>query len=148
MFLHLSVSHSVHRGVSASVHAGIHPLGADTPQKQTPPQEVDTPLEADTPWKQTPPPPRSRHPLLLHSVCWGIRATNGRYASYWNAYLSSWQIHTNNERTYLWRIHGSAENASSPKLVAFFWACAPLPEILDPLRMWVFWGTDKSFEVM
>ena len=45
MFLHLSVSHSVHRGVSASVHSGIHspprsrhPLGADTPTpQQTPP---------------------------------------------------------------------------------------------------------------
>ena len=38
MFLHLSVSHSVHsvhRG-SASVHAGIHPL-EQTPQDQTPP---------------------------------------------------------------------------------------------------------------
>ena len=34
MFLHLSVSHSVHRGASASVHAGIHPR-ADTPPEQT-----------------------------------------------------------------------------------------------------------------
>ena len=33
MFLHLSVSHSVHRG-SASVHAGIPPW-ADTPPLQT-----------------------------------------------------------------------------------------------------------------
>ena len=46
MFLHLSVSHSVHRG-STSVHAGIHPPG------QTPPW-------ADTPPGQTPP---SRRPL-------------------------------------------------------------------------------------
>ena len=36
MFLHLSVSHSVHRGVSAPVHVGIHTPG------QTPPW-VDTP---------------------------------------------------------------------------------------------------------
>ena len=78
MFLHLSVSHSVHReGVSAPVHAGIYPLvrpyplpwnkhpppGADTPAAQcmlgcTPlgkhPQ-ADTPPGADT--------PGSRHPL-------------------------------------------------------------------------------------
>ena len=31
MFLHLSVSHSVHGGVSTSVHAGIHTPQADTP---------------------------------------------------------------------------------------------------------------------
>ena len=38
IFLHMSVSHSVHRGMSTSVHVGIHtppprqtPLGADTP---------------------------------------------------------------------------------------------------------------------
>ena len=79
MFLHLSVSHSVHRRVSASVHAGIrHPSWADSP----PPQE-QTPLWTDTPWEQTP--SRSRHPL--HSACWEIQATSGQYASYWNAYL-------------------------------------------------------------
>ena len=37
MFLHLSVSHSVHRGVSESVHAGIHPL------EQTPPRSKHSP---------------------------------------------------------------------------------------------------------
>ena len=36
------------------------PPGADTPQEQTPPREADT----------------------------GIRSTSGRYASYWNAFLS------------------------------------------------------------
>ena len=36
MFLHLSVSHSVHRGVSASVHAGIQPPWEDTPLGTTP----------------------------------------------------------------------------------------------------------------
>ena len=59
MFLHLSVSHSVHR-------AGVC-LSAcwDTPRKQKP--------------------PGSRHPLS--SACWEIRSTSGRYASYWNAIL-------------------------------------------------------------
>ena len=60
MFLHLSVSHSVHGGVSASVDAGIHTPWADTPLGQTPP--------ADTPPGQTAPllgrhPPPSRGPL-------------------------------------------------------------------------------------
>ena len=43
----------------------------------------------------TPPRTKSRHPLPRdqrqtpprHSACWEIRATSGRYASYWNAYL-------------------------------------------------------------
>ena len=43
MFLHLSVSHSVH-GVCASVHVGIY-----TRPKQTPPPGADTPLVGDTP---------------------------------------------------------------------------------------------------
>ena len=44
LFLHLSVSHSVHRGVSSSVHAGIHPPG------QTPPSPLGRhPPGADTP---------------------------------------------------------------------------------------------------
>ena len=73
MFLHLSVCYSVHRGVSASVHAGLHPPGADTPPRSRHPP----------PKEQTP--PRSRHPL--RSACKEIRATSGRYASYWNAFL-------------------------------------------------------------
>ena len=50
--------------VSAPVHAGIHTT--------IPPDQRQTPLGADTP---------------PHSACWEIRATSGRYASYWNAYL-------------------------------------------------------------
>ena len=52
MFLHLSVSHSVHRGVSASLHAGIH---TPTPWEQTPPQEADNPQKQALPPEQTPP---------------------------------------------------------------------------------------------
>ena len=68
-YRHLSVHRPV--GVSVSVHAGIpHPLEADTPWEQTPPQNrhplKQTPLEqtplgadtsprADTPLEQTPP---------------------------------------------------------------------------------------------
>ena len=51
VFLHVSVCHSVHRGVSASVHAGIHLPGADIPWEQT-----------ATPPVQTIPPPWTRHP--------------------------------------------------------------------------------------
>ena len=45
-------------GASASVHAGMPP-GKETPHKETP----------------------------LHTACWVIRSTSGRYASYWNAIL-------------------------------------------------------------
>ena len=51
MFLHLSVSHSVHRGgvcLSACWDTYPQPPGADSPQKQTSPR-------ADTPPEQTPP---------------------------------------------------------------------------------------------
>ena len=60
MFLHLSVSHSVHRGVPFPVHAGIHPL------RQTPPPPAD-PLGRH-PWADTPgqTPPSRR--LLLRTV--------------------------------------------------------------------------------
>ena len=75
------VKNSVHSRGSASVHAGIPPL-----PEQAPPG-------SDTPWEQTP--PGSRHPLPplreqtspLHSACWEVRSTSGRYASYWSALL-------------------------------------------------------------
>ena len=78
IFLHLSVIHSVHGGVSASVHAGIppppqqtplqtrHPLGQDTPPplgpdmppwNQTPPLDQTSPRPDTHLWDQTPPPP-------------------------------------------------------------------------------------------
>ena len=55
--LHLSVSHSVHRGVVCSVYAGIHPppRSRQPSWKQTPTWR-QSPPEADTPLgKQTPP---------------------------------------------------------------------------------------------
>ena len=55
MFLHQSVSHSVHRGGG----------GGCLPQC------------------------RGRHPPPRSSACWEIRATSGRYESYWNAYFLS-----------------------------------------------------------
>ena len=57
MFLHLSVSHSVHGGGGVCLSACW-----DTP-------------------------PREQTPTRPCSACWEIRATSGRYASYWNAYL-------------------------------------------------------------
>ena len=65
MFLHLSVSHSVHRGLSAPVHAGIHHSPGQTPPGPTP-------HPADTPRQATP---------TEDGYCCG------RYASYWNAFL-------------------------------------------------------------
>ena len=49
-----------------------------TPPRNQTPTGKQTPMGSRHPQKQTPP---------LHSACWEIRATSGRYASYWNAYL-------------------------------------------------------------
>ena len=72
MFLHLSVSHSVHRGVYPSMHWGRRPpgrhipacTGADTPRGRHP---LGRRLQADTP-RQTPPKqtPPGRHPPGRH----------------------------------------------------------------------------------
>ena len=49
MFLHLSVSHSVHRGVSAPVHAGIHPWTRADPSGGPPGTRGKPPPGADPP---------------------------------------------------------------------------------------------------
>ena len=81
------VCHSVHRVGSAPLHAGIH----------TPPgQEAGTPSPGTRGrhpqhWDQSQAPPRTRGrhppPSEVHAGRWEIRATSGRYASYWNAIL-------------------------------------------------------------
>ena len=88
LFLHLSVSHSVHRGVSAPVHAGIHtPLGRHPSPRQTPlsrhplpgrhPLLGRHPLGRHSPRADTPPPQQTAtaadatHPAGMHS-CLGI----------------------------------------------------------------------------
>ena len=86
MFLHLSVSHSVHRGWGVSQYA-MGQLQA-TPRANTP--QVDTPLWANSPPdRQTPPPwadaPYLSYLLCLHSSTETVKC--GRYASYWNAVL-------------------------------------------------------------
>ena len=80
------VKNSVHRGGLPQCMLGYHPPGADPPG-------IRHPLGADPPWSSHPlgvdtPSPHSgsRHPPL-HSACWEIRSTSGRYASYWNAIL-------------------------------------------------------------
>ena len=104
MFLHLSVSHSVHRGeylgryTPGQVHpqAGtppgrynsrqVHPL-AGTPPAGTPPRQVHPPGQVNPPGRYTPQgryTPRAGTPPTVHA---GIRSTSGRYASYWNAFL-------------------------------------------------------------
>ena len=70
---------------SAPLHAGIHPPPGS--EAGTPPGTRHTPLGLDTPWDQALPPWEQTSPL--GSACWEIRATSGRYASYWNAILLS-----------------------------------------------------------
>ena len=89
MFLHLSVSHSVHRGVCipACIWAET-PLQADT-LRQTPP--VRHPLGRNYPGRHL-----SGHCMLgythpLPSACWETSPLGGhccgRYVFYWNAFL-------------------------------------------------------------
>ena len=71
-----------------SVHGGgglSHCILGYTPrdQRQAPPPRDQR--HAPPRDQRQAPPPGSRHPQ--HSACWEIRATSGRYASYWNAIL-------------------------------------------------------------
>ena len=72
----------------------LHPPTHPPPWSDTPPRTRYTPLGPGTPPGQVHPPPqgpgtppRTTYPPC--SACWEIRATSGRYASYWNAFLSS-----------------------------------------------------------
>ena len=61
---------------------------AGTPPAGTPPHGQVHPQAGTPPWQVHPPagtPPWQVHPHS--SACWEIRATSGRYASYWNAFL-------------------------------------------------------------
>ena len=74
-----------------SVHSGGGGLRAGrTPPEQTPPQEQTHPPEQTPhpPGADTPPPREQTPPWEADS---SIRSTSGRYASYWNAFLS-WQF--------------------------------------------------------
>ena len=77
MFLHLPVSHSVHRGVCVcEVHAGIHPPPQPTRGRHMNPRpEADTLQSTHHPGGHTPQSthsPRKQSPL--RSACWEIRA--------------------------------------------------------------------------
>ena len=91
MFLHVSVSHSVHRGWFASVHAGMPPPTADTPPGADTPSGADPPRKRHPPGADTPHPPAADPPAAdtppRQRACWEIRSTRRRYASYCNAIL-------------------------------------------------------------
>ena len=70
------------------------PLGPGTPPKPgTPPSGPGTPPGQGTPPRTRYNPPKTRYTpgtRYTHhgsTACWEIRATSGRYASYWNAFL-------------------------------------------------------------
>ena len=85
IFLHLPVF----------LFTGVCPIACwDTPpdQRQASPRS----RHPHPPWADTPttpgadiPLPRGNRPPPRRSVCWEIRATSGRYVSYWNAILYS-----------------------------------------------------------
>ena len=80
VFLHLSVSHSVHRGVYPSMQWGCTPPGSHSPVRSLPVK----PPQADIPWADTPrqTPSRADTPPPEMATEAGVR-----YASYWNASL-------------------------------------------------------------
>ena len=71
MVLHLSVSHSVYRGVCLSTCW-------DTPPEQTPPSPpgpgTPSPPGADTPWDQAPPPDKAPPTSAVHAGRYGQQA--------------------------------------------------------------------------
>ena len=82
MFLHVSVILFTGGGAQPQCMLGYTTLPDQRPpgtRPETPRDQTRAPLRTRHPPDQTPP-PRS-------STCWEIRATSGRYASYWNAYL-------------------------------------------------------------
>ena len=87
------------------------PPRADTPEDQTPPK-TRPPLGADPPWYQTPPgpePPREADA--------SIRSMSGRYASYWNAFLSTQCYRTLRYFSSMMRIRQSMQS-----IMEFLWA--------------------------
>ena len=70
---------------------GTPPRTRYTPQDQVHPQP-GTPLDQVHPWTRYTPPlgpgtPPGTRTTPQSSACWEKRATSGRYASYWNAFL-------------------------------------------------------------
>ena len=101
MFLHVSLCPQEGESTWAGTHPRqVHPQTRYTPSRYPPdrytpsdqvhPRDQVHPL-AGTPWAGTPTrtrcTPRARYIPLGSSGCWEIRATSGRYASYWNAFL-------------------------------------------------------------
>ena len=113
IFLHLSVILFTGVVCLSACWDTTPPAGSRHPPEQTPiPREQTPPWEQTTAREQTHPPreqtpreetPRSRHPPPERTPPWsrhppgadtfppqadsGIRSMNGRYASYWNAFL-------------------------------------------------------------
>ena len=94
MFLQVSICPQGGR-VSASVHAGMpDPPGPGTPLRPgRPPNQAPPWDQADPPGPDRHPPDQADPPNQADMPPWeadsSIRSTSGRYASYWNAFLSS-----------------------------------------------------------
>ena len=93
MFLHLAVSHCVHKGgdVCPSAcwikpHPIPIPLGPEVDIPPAPEDQRQTP-PTRTRGRHSPEQTAPRGDTPLCSACWEIRATRGQCASYWNAYL-------------------------------------------------------------
>ena len=83
IFSEACVKNSVHRGMGT--WAGTPPWQVHPSPWQVHPAWAGTPTWAGTPPWQVPTP--------RVSVCWEIRATSGRYTSYWNVFLLTFKWH-------------------------------------------------------
>ena len=94
------------------------------------------------------PPPGADTPL--HSACWEIQSTSGRYASYWNAILLSLSFHVNDhwKKGLCWQI----KTAWKLELASFFsrnWKdIVNLLLKLEQISNFKFWFGNKSLATM
>ena len=146
MFLHMSVSHSVHRGGLPQCMLGYPPPRSrhthpreqahlswqQTPRSRyrPPPQGAGTPQGVEPPGAGTHPPGAdltgAGNPPPGRRACWEIRSMRGRYASYWNGILWNfifpkrsvyWQFH-NKVREILWKMAEVQNKTGSKRWIA------------------------------
>ena len=110
-------------------------LGPGTPP---PPDQVHPPRTRYIPLPLEPgtPPTRPGTPPPTSSACWEIRATSGRYASYWNAFLCGGSLGENRDQNTK-RILCGIDWHCSPKLFPF--------QRRSVLQQLAFWTILKQF---
>ena len=91
------------------------PQTRHTPQDQTPTPQDQTPPDQMPPWNR---PPWNRPPLPRKADS-SIRSTSGRYASYWNAFLSSRILHKFLEALIYFHVYTNQFTSTQNESIAF-----------------------------